>query len=368
MAWLSGWDKRIELAINDYAGDIGGSVTWFPSTIHLKNTNGGSTKVFLEVGNNYKKIAITKADGTTELYGEVEKWSYDSETPANSTGVIHTSAEGWVINDNTSVYLYYDNDHVDNITYIGIKGLAGRDGPRENVWDGNYKMVQHGDDETTSTITDSTSNNNDGTKKGVNEPLEVAGKVGQAQDFDGVDDYIEIANSATLDGTTGTLECIIKQDNALTYSHIMGRSEASQSFSGIWFYSTATVMLFNIKSASAQVLQIACSTDTNDNAYHHIAGVFVPNGQTGRIYVDGTQENSAVVSAAWSFAGDVMRIGHDIGTYWEHYPDLIDETRWSSVERTAAWIKGTYNSLFDTLFTYGEEETLVNALFFGSNF
>ncbi|GAH99296.1 unnamed protein product, partial [marine sediment metagenome] len=81
--WLSGWDKRIELAIDDYASDIGASVTWFPVTIFLKDTNGDSTKIFEEIGNNYRKMAITQNDGTTELKGEIEGWNYDAGTPAN---------------------------------------------------------------------------------------------------------------------------------------------------------------------------------------------------------------------------------------------------------------------------------------------
>ncbi|HUV85445.1 MAG TPA: hypothetical protein VMV86_07035, partial [Methanosarcinales archaeon] len=142
--WLSGWDKRIEIAINDYAGKIGGAVTWFPATIHLKNANGGSTKVFLEVGNNFRKIAITKADGETELKGEVAVWNYDAGTPANSTAIIHVSADGWVIDSNTKVYLYYDNDHADNTTYIGYTNST----PAQSVWDSNFKAVHHMEDYT----------------------------------------------------------------------------------------------------------------------------------------------------------------------------------------------------------------------------
>ena len=47
------------------------------------------------------------------------------------------------------------------------------------------------------TIIDSTSNTNHGTKKGIGEPVEIAGKVGQGQDFD--NDYISVADDATLD-------------------------------------------------------------------------------------------------------------------------------------------------------------------------
>ena len=72
--------------------------------------------------------------------------------------------------------------------------------PNPIVWDSNYTMVQHMKDTTTSSITDSTSNNNDGTKKAANEPLQnTTGKINSAQYFDGNDDYVNISDSASLD-------------------------------------------------------------------------------------------------------------------------------------------------------------------------
>jgi hypothetical protein len=59
-------------------------------------------------------------------------------------------------------------------------------------------------DATTSTIKDSTSNNNDGTKKAANEPIEVTGKVGKAQDSDGVDDYISIGTLVNFGSNMAT--------------------------------------------------------------------------------------------------------------------------------------------------------------------
>ena len=38
---------------------------------------------------------------------------------------------------------------------------------------------------------------------------------------------------------------------------------------------------------------------------------------------------------------------------------IIDEAQYSSTVRSAAWIKATYNSLWDTLLTYHSEETQV---------
>ena len=78
-------------------------------------------------------------------------------------------------------------------------------------------------DATTSTIRDSASHHNDGTKKGANEPNQVAGKIGNAQNFDGSNDHIEIATSTDFDVTgsnTRTFSMWINADTWTTNGHI----------------------------------------------------------------------------------------------------------------------------------------------------
>ncbi|GAH05838.1 unnamed protein product, partial [marine sediment metagenome] len=60
-------------------------------------------------------------------------------------------------------------------------------------------------------ILDSTSNDDDGTKKGLDEPPEATGKVGQGQKGDGSDDYITFPCTA-LSTTDYTIETIFKAD------------------------------------------------------------------------------------------------------------------------------------------------------------
>ena len=58
-------------------------------------------------------------------------------------------------------------------------------------------------------------------------------------------------------------------------------------------------------------------------------------------------------------------------SYLEFFDGTIDEPRISDTDRSAAWMKGTYNSGNDSLFTYGSEETEeveVNTLFFRASF
>jgi len=135
MAFLSGWDKRIKFTIDKDKIDTA-DLAWFRVVVTLSSTQ--MEKVFAELVSdaNRFKIAFVKADGTTELYGEIEKWD-----TANQKVIIHVSRDGWIISntENIDFYMYYDIDHADNTDYIGdIDTAAGA-----AVWDGNFKLVTH---------------------------------------------------------------------------------------------------------------------------------------------------------------------------------------------------------------------------------
>jgi hypothetical protein len=54
-----------------------------------------------------------------------------------------------------------------------------------------------------------------------------------------------------------------------------------------------------------------------------------------------------------------------------NFGGVEDEVRISDTNRSAAWLKATYNSLWDTLLTYSAEETKTvtdNSILFGCNF
>ncbi|GAG55750.1 unnamed protein product, partial [marine sediment metagenome] len=198
MGWLSGWKKRIRLAIDN--NDITAALSNFPILIYLSSSSGINnadvTSVFDEVGANRKKIAVTRGDGITQCYVEVEKWDSGNEKAwlwAKVPSVSNTIDE--------VVYLYYDNSKADNTTYVGDPS----DAVAHNVWDANFKLVTHmRDDPDTSHVRDSTVNANDGAKKAANEPIvTTAGKIDDAQDFDGTDDRISVPDVDELDFGTG---------------------------------------------------------------------------------------------------------------------------------------------------------------------
>lgn len=186
-SWLSGgWNQRVKLTI-DY-NDITSDLSNFPILVHLSTSSGRNSDdvscVFDELTSdaNRKKIAVTKSDGTTQCYVEIEKWDDANEQAwlwikVSGTNSVSSSAD-------TDLYLYYDKDQADNTTYVDDIDT----GNSYKVWDdgGNnyFKMVQHLDDD----FLDSTSNNNDGTNTGS---ADIAGKILDGQDFEGVD-YIAV--------------------------------------------------------------------------------------------------------------------------------------------------------------------------------
>ena len=362
-AWLAGWDQRVKLTTDETKIDTA-NLTWFPVTVFLTGAQAEEVFAEFDADADYLKVAFTKADGTTELYAECELFD-DSE----SKGIYHVSRDGWVIayDADTDFYMYYDNDHADNTDYIGaINTTAGG-----NVWDGNFKAVYHMVDDAGGEIDDSTSNNNDGTKKGAGEPASAVGKVGLGQEFDGSNDTIQIADSDSLDIAAAiTIEVCVEPDAGwANYDKLLEKvSDSGEYPYNVDIVSSHWRGYVTFTDNTAAIVQ-ATSTFVQDTWYHV---VFTYDGTNAKIYVNGELETtSADVSKAIKTSTKVIWLGSHVGTQ-QLFDGIEDELKISSVARTVGWIKATYNSLWDTLLTYGSEESAVvtegNEIFFGINF
>lgn len=175
--WLVDWDKRIRITIDH--NNVDNTLSNFPVLVSLGTSSGCNnadvSHVFDELANdnNRKKIAVTTSDGVTQCYVEIEKWDNINEKAWLWVKVPSINAL-----EDTVLYLYYDKNHIDNTDYVGDTDSLSA----ENVWDDNFKLVIHMNDDLDAIhVRDSTSNNNDGTKKFS--PYEVAGKIGKAQHF-----------------------------------------------------------------------------------------------------------------------------------------------------------------------------------------
>jgi len=348
--WLSGWDYRVKITID--SGDIDSALTDFPILIYISDVSGINGEnvsfVFDEVGANSLKIAVTLSDGTTECYVEVDKWDLGNR-------------KAWIwakiasINNitDTDLYLYYDNDHADNNANVGIVGSD----PGEAVWDDNFILVTHmRDNPDNANIMDSTQYDNDGAKKGANEPIvTTSGEIDDAQDFDGSDDYVTV-NGASLDDidTFLTVEAWIKTPGAPSADAGVVDKWAS---SGYLFRHAGTAGVSDHKMFAQRGggSLLISTTVFNDNVMRYIA--FTVDGTNDILYVNAVSEDSNADSDAITTNAGVLRLGgRQTLAASSYFNGIVDEVRVSNNSRSPAWITGSYESERDNLLDYGSEE------------
>jgi flagellin-like protein len=340
--WLIGWEKRVKLTIDSDSVDE--ELTDFPVLVHLSASsgiNGGDCSfVFDEVGSDNRKIAVTTADGT-ECFVEVDDW--DSVTE---------QAWLWVkvptISDtsDTDLYLYYDADHEDN-EYVGDSASV----QAENVWDSNFKLVTHmNDNPDTSSIRDSTSNGNDGTKGSADNPTQTVGVSGKAQDFS--NDYILCGDDDSLELVdTLTLEAWVNPDS-LFINSIVSRG---RSYWLLVLYGELTFYRFQEGGAGSYLV---APGDLPTGTFSHVAATYNTSAtKEVKLYVNGQ------ITFEGSLDGPIDSITDDlaIGTFPEislfQFDGTIDELKISDTIRSSAWIKATYETETDNLLTIGNQET-----------
>jgi hypothetical protein len=288
-------------------------------------------------------IRFTAADSITLLPYERESFAVAS---GEATGIFWVKSD--VATAGTYLWLYYGNS-------------AAADGADpENVWDTDFKAVYHMNDATTSTILDSTANDNDGAKKAANEPIEATGNIGKAQDSSA--DHITIPTSASIDslatGHKWTMEAWLFPDS-LNYTDFFGFDQAGPRIGYLARTTGAGVELYfqdaggtvrgNTSTASLVLsewnfLAITYDTDTNEVTFN----------------INGVQE-----TVAQTYEADNSGIDFRFGVYsWNPFNGKFDETRLSSIARSADWIAYEYANMnpADGGLTWGAEKNVKSAI------
>lgn len=337
------YDQRIKLTIDNTK--IDSALAWFPVTIFLTNSQGEEVFAEFDADADYLKVAFTKSDGTTELYAECELFDDSAEK-----AIYHVSRDGWAISDSadTDFYMYYDNDAGDNNTYIGAITA------RTEVWDGNFELVCHMVDDNGNTD-DSTSNSVDLTKASAGNPAEATGKVGQGQDFTGSGDYLTHATFLDVMPDDLTVEAIIKLDTTTAYNIVFHKHNISaQDRIGLQVKDDNTVVFWG-EAENAGSKSVTSTNTVSDATWHYIAGVHT-HGAALKVYLDVAEDTGDTLGTVQdgTFADIIIGEENILGAV--PFDGILDELRFSSTPRTAAWLKGTKNTLWDALLTYGSEE------------
>ena len=164
---------------------------------------------------------------------------------------------------------------------------------------------------------------NDGTIEG--DPKIAEGKVGDALDFDGVDDYVDCGDDTSLDlsGDTITLEAWVKPN-----SHdagVMGKCYVGPEDTYLLGIRPDKSIWFGIRTSSWKP-STGDGTPVPLNQWNHIAGVY--NGSQMIRYLNGVETGTVdVQSGDINIVNKVLTIG-DFGKDRGFYFDgIIDEVR-----------------------------------------
>jgi len=286
-------------------------------------------------------ILFTSADEVTKLSHEIESFN-------DTTGqlVAWVKIPSLLSSTDTEIYMYY-----------GYSGASNQE-DIANVWDSNYKMVQHLEESSggTNAIIDSTSNNNDGTDYG-SPTFGSTGQVDGSVTFDGTNDWIDTGDDSNLNITDNvTVEAWIYPTASMTHNAIAAKVDQSEGLQYALIIYTSGQITFQIWAGIDWKRAIGSAPSQND--WHYVVGVY--DKSNVKVYLDGSE----TVGQAYSGSMPSTTANASIGDYYSFdgtyaFTGTIDEVRVSATNRSTGWIQTSYNnqSAPSVFITLGSEET-----------
>ena len=345
MAWLGTYAYRRKITVDNT--NIDSDLTHFPVPIVLGTSVGQSSQdvsdIFDEVGASYLKIAITKVDGTTQIYGDIELWDNITEK-----AVVHVAKSDLDITSAsvTELYLYYDLAQADNTTYIGLSGSIAA----QSVYASKMQCVLNMLNGTTTSVIDSTANNNDGTKL-ENDPQESSsGLLGLCQSYDSNDDYVSLPSSV-ISGKDFTIT-IAEHATDSTEGYFLSDSN---DYSNLFFRRSDSSTTVD-GGIGDQAWQGGGSAITLSANTWHIHTITHNSSGTWEWFIadasQGTQGSSNFTSLGSAlYLGNRQDLGRD-------FTGFLDTVRISNVVESDAWIKAINYALIDDFIIFGSIENV----------
>jgi hypothetical protein len=336
------WQYRKAITIDfTKVGATGAPHANFPVLISVTDAN-----LAAHAQTDADDILFTTSDGTTKLDHEIEKY-----TSASGALIAWVRVPSLSAASNTVVYIYYGN------------ASAGSQQNANAVWNSNFGAVWHYREGSGASLGDATANANTGTLN--NSPAWTSsGKIGNALTFDGINDWVGIPNSTSLNisGTAITIS---------TWVNITNNGSADYVLFGKFYNATMTTPFYqyglefdNIgnKTAdfyfgSAGVLRGPFTVTPATGTWAYIA--FTYDGTNVRGYLNGNAPILYAQTGNITARTQPLRMGADNNTAQFNWGTL-DELRVSNTVRSTGWLLTEYNneSSPSTFYSLGAEQAI----------
>jgi hypothetical protein len=311
----------------------------FPVSISL--TDAGLSNISkggkVQNSNGYDIIFVL-ADGT-RLNHEME--SYDSDTGKLVAWVKVPTLSASV---DTVIYMYYGNS-----------AITTSQENKNGVWDDNYKMVQHMNQNPAGAVPqmkDSTQFGNDATSNGsMTVGNQTEGPLGGAISFDGANQYLDRGSSSSLNNITDaiTLSAWVKVNSFINNSYEgliwkLNGSDPSQATSyALTLGWNNQALKFCASTSGGYGRGRDGNTALNPGVWYYAVGTYDSATHIVNLYLNGNLDstsNSAITGTILP-VNSMTRIGKGAQS---PINGTVDEARISSVVRSADWIKAEYNN------------------------
>ncbi|RLG06623.1 MAG: hypothetical protein DRN68_06670 [Thaumarchaeota archaeon] len=313
--WNVNWKYRREITITN----VSGGLTDYQILVELNSSNFN----FSHAQENGSDIRFVASDDETLLSHWIEVW--------NST---NQSAKIWVnvseVAEGVKIFMYYGNENASdasnaNATFIRvIDGVVG-------AW--------HFDEGGGNTTHDTSGEGNDGLIHGANWS---DGKFGNALEFDGVDDYIEIPFSPSLDfgGATELTFCMWVSLNNTGGERYSGRD--FQFLLGYDSICDCWNWWIRVDDSWHGLRDVPGNFTPVTNTWTFLCGVY--DGSNSYLYVNNGLDKRINVSGVLDDYDTIIAIGRRGGSNKNYWSGLIDEVKILNKSLSKEDISDLYNN------------------------
>jgi hypothetical protein len=292
----------------------------------------------LEYTDSHLKIAVTDSSGINQLPVEIEYWDFLNKKATLWTAV-PTVASGY----DTSIYLYYDKDHLENDVWVGVIGSPAA----QKVWeDTGYDVVYHMAQPTYATQQLSSTGENHGSHTGFDGNELEYGDTGQSLYYNGSNDE---AISLTRDyGNVYTIESYVRQDGGSDWPAVIGR-EGYLSYSHIAIGPGTKGQALFLGAGSWDGGYFYSNTALPTDEWYYAA---VTNNAGNLIYYLNEDEDGSGFYSTRSVNTE-LHVGrrNDQPNAEYSWDGNIQELRIAFEIKSAAWLKASSYSVKDNLMT-----------------
>ena len=352
MTWLGSYVKRIPITIDNT--NVDSDLNHFPVAVPIGASVGQASddisEIFDDITTNYKKIAVTLDDGETQIYVEVEKWDYATET-----ALLWVSSSDLTVSSGstTTLYIYFDNSQPDNDSYIGDIG----DSPAQNVWDSDFSFVCHMANDPSSgmgALKDSTGSNDGDAYNMESADLVTSDLGGYGINFDGSPEYISVGDAAGVRAANEcTLETLFNLDSVSGNNLVVSKNLGAGG----------TQLLLRIDDGKLDssiygpdYLYFSSDMGTWSASIDYYCAMILEGASGHSVYQNGYLLSSGATWSESRAPGGDLNIGRD-NRNQDYINGRVFEIRLSHIVRSEAWVKATHYCLIDDLVSFGTTET-----------